>query len=334
MTIIHGSLEHGGDPATLIVMRLTFEPQKRSRRARKAVVKFRFSSGDGQSDERRPEVLSIAPKGVHTFDESTVTTTRALSVGPSVSVSVSGAHWVTRDGSDPGLVTGSCNYDCATWTVVEADITKSGIPSLLQVAILLRRGSQKRFQMITELKVDVTGNSFEQALLGRQPQDDPVIFDPVLPPFGRDNHDIDKNNLTKLDITKLFVLQRARDAFNQKTTYYGDEEPAPPSSGDQPLQSDTRTPPDDAFHDPVPSRTQVQDGTSMPAVNPTLPEGRFYVELWNAEKKSAAASSTISGSWSFYCKPWSKSSVLNSEELGRWFSWFKKEVVSLSAFQL
>lgn len=67
------------------------------------------------------------------------------------------------------------------WMIQENASNRAGIPERLVVAVLLSRANQKLFKMAPYVEENVSGLAFEQAF-ARQPPDEPVIFDPEMPP--------------------------------------------------------------------------------------------------------------------------------------------------------
>ncbi|XP_014554315.1 hypothetical protein COCVIDRAFT_105339 [Bipolaris victoriae FI3] len=215
LDVIHGLVSPDADEfATLIVLNFRFDSRKTARRILAVNITLQFAPEKAGDPE--PEVFQIAPYDnmvmVQTTQTEGKTTMAGVSVGapPLVGVEL-GAElgWersVTRETTDATRVIGSIdllgrtygNADSASWSLIENSTTKTGVPSTMRTAILLKRQDEKPFRcdFKIEAKVDAKSSmerSF-QKMFGGRPKDDLLLFDPQLPPT---------NKLQTYDLTAL-----------------------------------------------------------------------------------------------------------------------------------
>ena len=96
---------------------------------------------------------------------------------------------ISRDMSNQATVTGSIDLkgrnfgppNCVSWTLLENQATTTGVPEVVQTAVLLRRMDENPFQCVVRIdaKVDIM-STLERVFggKGRVPKDDLVWFDP------------------------------------------------------------------------------------------------------------------------------------------------------------
>lgn len=225
--VIHGRLSPQGDHATLVITDFQFIPSKNSRRFTSATITFLFESSNPASCEI--EVIDIAPQGHHSMLPTTtqVELTRSANLsgqGGATGASIAaGLGWELKESKqekDETTLTGSIRLqgrefggkNTARWTLSENRSQKSGIPTLLRTAILLKRqdkggGPNERFRAGVDIKSNVDlvssiGESIDK-VLGRLPRDDPVIFDPLREPSSLS---FDPDNLRAHELNKLFKV--------------------------------------------------------------------------------------------------------------------------------
>lgn len=218
--VIHGLFSPKGEAfATLIILDFRFDSRKRARRITSADIKLTFA---GMKDgENGPEVFAISPYEtlniVPTAYVEATTKSGNVTLGGGSGVTASGTvGWekaVTKDREDKTVVIGSIdlvgrNYgkkNCASFTLLENSTMKTGVPVYMRAAILLRRKDEKPFKCLVKINADVDfKTSIQERVFGRKARDDPVLFDPELPPT---------NNLQEYEIENLgaFNLQAASD---------------------------------------------------------------------------------------------------------------------------
>jgi hypothetical protein len=220
---IHGRLTPNGDLASIIVTDFYFIPAKKARRFEAATIIYRFM-GEGP-DDTGPDVIDISPKGHFTMHQTSkhVESGRSGQIGvqgPAAPVTPSATFAMdltqSYDTKDHITLAGvmrmeareSGGKDAARWVMIENSTQRSGIPSELRVAILLRRKleeADKKFFATVEIKVDVDWKSslegLPKKLFGRIPKDAPVKFDPKL--YAIDREDLGKEVLSKLSAVKV-----------------------------------------------------------------------------------------------------------------------------------
>ncbi|RJE26225.1 hypothetical protein PHISCL_01473 [Aspergillus sclerotialis] len=93
--------------------------------------------------------------------------------------------------------------NAARWSMTESKNDKYGVPSYLQLAILVKRTSNKKFRGW----VDVTSRvDYKYDMEKRRGAIDPITFDPELPPQGG-LEGIDANNLGQVDLKQFMLIQ-------------------------------------------------------------------------------------------------------------------------------
>jgi hypothetical protein len=223
--VVHGRLTPGGDSATLIITDFRFIPTKASRRFQSAMIIVRFSGAKSGSSD--PEVVDIAPRGDFSLQptQKKVELTRSENLsaqGGGAGVTAgAGLGWELEESyeEDQTTLAGTIRLEgreyggknTAKWVLIENQVQKSGLPTLLRTAILLKRRktnyrAEERFQATIEIKADIDFvSSVEDVIdrvLGRVPKDDPVIFDPLMKPT---NTNIDPDNLGRVDLKNLMA---------------------------------------------------------------------------------------------------------------------------------
>jgi len=234
VNVIHGSFSPGGDEATLIVAEFRFHSSKASRRFRQANIELLFSGSRAHTSDgsRDPEVVKVSPMGKNSLNPTyesqelkrTIGATAEVNGGSLLPVKVGGnVIWEDSKSFDKeyrATVTGVMriegrNYGSknqANWVMLEnkSAANRDGIPTLLRTAILLRRKYAGIFTATIQIKTKVdTKNSIYsklENLLGKTPKDDPVFFNPDLPPMGTVPSDMEIGNLSGYDLGKLSTV--------------------------------------------------------------------------------------------------------------------------------
>ncbi|KAK4083566.1 uncharacterized protein Triagg1_1228 [Trichoderma aggressivum f. europaeum] len=149
--ITHGTMSDGGAPATLIVFQFAFMPRDNRKRFKKATITIRFSDG---------EVTNITPDGSWATFQSETQQELSHSVNPTLEAGIEiakatvGYTWqlkknTTIEGHSTVLgctqtlgqssSTRKARKNAILWVLQENPQTKSGIPSFMQAAALLKR---------------------------------------------------------------------------------------------------------------------------------------------------------------------------------------------------
>jgi len=206
--VVHGFLSLDSDEfATLLVYELRLDAVKRGRRVKYAKIEFEFKSSIPNG--RDPEVHDYAPSGrvnlLSSTHEESVTKGSEISLGaPEMLVSAGGSvKWektISRSATDEARVIGDpkCNkygkQVGVSWTLHENESIKSGVPSMLRCAILLVRKDDEPFKCVAKVYAEPDWKSQVGSFWGRTSNDDPIYFDPSLPPTNRlrkDGYDTD-----------------------------------------------------------------------------------------------------------------------------------------------
>lgn len=225
LDVIHGLYSAQSQTfATLIVLQFRFDARKRARRFESVDISLEFK--DQKPGGGGPEVYNIAPLGrlslVPTTQHEEVKRNASMQLGGAAPVggltatgTVGWEKSVSRDTSDQTTVTGSIDLigrswgksNCASWTLLENKTTKTGVPTSMRTAVLLKRKNEDPFQCVVKIDANVDFRSTLERVFGgkgREPKDDPVLFDPQIDPT---------NNLQQYDIEELgaFDLENVCD---------------------------------------------------------------------------------------------------------------------------
>ncbi|KAF5597986.1 hypothetical protein FPANT_3939 [Fusarium pseudoanthophilum] len=218
--IIHGYLSPDGNNATLLVYDLHLDTTKKSRRIREAQIKFEFKNSSPGSPA--PQIVKIAPHGsvslLATSAEESRTTGYGLSAGASQFVTVeSSAKWektVSQTRNDVARVSGGflCNdygkQVGAQWILFENKLVASGTPRFMRFAILLgREDDEEEFECKVTISASGDWKTELAGLVGSTPRDDPILFDPTLPPTNKLRKAYDIENLGSLDLDEFVEIE-------------------------------------------------------------------------------------------------------------------------------
>lgn len=199
--VVHGDFSPSSDQfATLLVLQFRFDARKRARRIQSVNIELEFKRM--RPGETGPEVFAIWPNGRMSLMPTTQheNTTKSLNLqlggaapvgGLTATGTVGWERSLSRDVSDQTTVTGSIDLrrrnfgpsNCASWTLLENGSTHTGVPEMIQTAVLLRRIDEDPFQCIVKIEAKVDIMSTLQRVFGGKgsvPRDDPVLFDPSL----------------------------------------------------------------------------------------------------------------------------------------------------------
>lgn len=219
--VVHGTLAPYGEAATLLVFDFQFDPRKRARRIIEAHMSFTFASEDAAPD---PVVLNVAPKGrmvVVPTQQTESTTRRALGLSLGLNAGVQWEKSVSRETHDATTVIGSIdlvgrNYGTSngvSWALLENRSVATGVPAFVRTAILLQRPDpDAAFHATVTIRAQANLRSSIGKLFGRIPRDDPILYNPSLPPTNK-LRKYDADNLGKLDLNDISAV-----AFNNSGT--------------------------------------------------------------------------------------------------------------------
>ncbi|KAI0146017.1 hypothetical protein F4776DRAFT_609044 [Hypoxylon sp. NC0597] len=216
--VIHGYLKGGEGPASLIVYEFQFDPRKKARRIATVDIEFVFGSNSG----KEPEVLKISPKGRMTLTPTAQTETITKGVEANAGGNVFGAElggawkWekaVSRETKDATIIVGSIdlkgrNYgasNAVSWTLLENETAKTGVPAHFRTAVLLSRKDDEEFYSTFKIRAQVDLVSRFTRLFGSTPKDDPILYDPTLAPTNK-LREYDVNSLGDINLQELCVV--------------------------------------------------------------------------------------------------------------------------------
>ncbi|KUI69257.1 hypothetical protein VM1G_04811 [Cytospora mali] len=221
MAVIHGSYSpDSDDEATLLVYDFYFDATKRFRRITWAHVKFEFSSSVPNSPS--PEIDNIAPFGwwslLETSQEEHIERGAEVNLsagygGASLGSTQKWSKAVDRTTTDSSMLRGRtlCNENGketgVEFVLHENATTKKGIPSFLRTAVLLKRKTGEQFECAVKIDMEADWRTQMTRLFAAKDEDDPVYFDPELPPTNKLKDFKDKflaDNLGSIKLDEIF----------------------------------------------------------------------------------------------------------------------------------
>ncbi|OQV00761.1 hypothetical protein CLAIMM_06219 [Cladophialophora immunda] len=202
LDVIHGTLDEvKKTPATLMIFKFRFDPQKQARRVKRVRIGMEFYAATATG--ATPVVYAIAPEErwtiMPTVDHEDVERSATVTIGspPTIPVNASATaglkKTVARDISDATTITGSIDLgegvnsgtsNCAAWNILENTRRKTGVPDSVQVVVLLSRKGDERFdgRVTLEVEADFKTRTSEKLSNRKISLDDPVLFNPSLDP--------------------------------------------------------------------------------------------------------------------------------------------------------
>ncbi|KAI1259152.1 hypothetical protein F5Y18DRAFT_420924 [Xylariaceae sp. FL1019] len=205
--VVHGLYNKGKDSGqcpqhcSLIVMDFRFDPVDLGRRIKKVRATVTFSSLiQGEED---PEVDKIAPDGYF----SVAPTTRREKVTKELEATAGGNMWgaadlgatlkrgkeVERDVTGATTVRGAIETlgrsyglpNTASWTLLENAADRTGAPTAMRAAVLVKRNTSTDFQARFSVHIVPDSMSRLQTCFKSSPKDDPVLFKVDMPPTNK-----------------------------------------------------------------------------------------------------------------------------------------------------
>lgn len=237
-SVLHGTLTSDGEPACIIIMQFEFMgSQSRARRFRDAIVKVKFANADDPlGTQRDPEVQEIAPEGQFelaqiTNQEASTKVSAGISAGLTqgsldINFGVQRSLTTTR----VGRVRGSGQKwmeakrygkkNMAVWKVNEDSIGKTGVPSLLRIALLIVPQTEDGFRAIVEIEAHADLRYSAAATLHRLMGTsivDPVYFNQCRENYGPPLEGVNASNLSACSLADLSLVQAS---VNFNTSYF------------------------------------------------------------------------------------------------------------------
>ncbi|KAK3688017.1 hypothetical protein B0T22DRAFT_511190 [Podospora appendiculata] len=229
LDVIHGSFSEAKDSfATLMIFKFRFDPQKQSRRVRRARIGMEFFSATKTG--ATPVVYAIAPDErwtiAPTTDHEESQRSGSLTLGaPSIlpvnlSATVSLQKTITRDISDVTTITGSINLgegrnsgtsNCAAWNILENKRRETGVPDAVQLAVLLSRKDNERFNGIMTLDIVADFNSsISEKLRNRKgPAGRPGLVQPRARPRHQNENAVTMNPVLAMNGAALDASEKS-----------------------------------------------------------------------------------------------------------------------------
>ncbi|GKZ19600.1 hypothetical protein AbraIFM66951_002874 [Aspergillus brasiliensis] len=217
--VAHGKWSpHSNDYASLIVLEFRFDPGKPGRRTIASTITVVFAGqsvsdlGLSVADLSFNDNCSLGP----TMQEEVTTNAinGSLGVGglsyAQIAVEGKRERVVSRKTADATYVTGSAcaigldgdSDNAVEWKLMENKTLRTGVPVYFRAGIILRRETLANFQCTVEIDTRVDVRSTMERWFGRQPVDDPVLFNPTLKATSQ-IMDYDLENLGGTDLTRV-----------------------------------------------------------------------------------------------------------------------------------
>lgn len=228
---VHGVLDGTADvpvPASLIILQYTLNSlhPKHTYRSLYTILNFAAAAADSADVDPRmnPQIIAFAPfakaaapRGVEVEEKRTkeaglqsISATGPGGIGMTLGGNVSRGAEAQYNKRYAQLLQasrhvsqdGSLGYDTAWWNMRQSQVLRDGIPTTLRVAVLLQRASPDK-GFICDFKMKLDAGTWYKVkerwndFWGLLESDDPILFDPNLPPMG-EVEDIDSGNLGTL----------------------------------------------------------------------------------------------------------------------------------------
>jgi hypothetical protein len=216
--VIHGDFAPDTNEfATLLVYDFHFNAMKRFRRIASASITIMFSSSIAGTSA--PVVQSMAPFGLYsllpTMQDEKFTREgniqgQAGYAGVSLGTSYKWSNEISRTTNDDTSLVGATVCDRygkvvgVNWVLHENETTNTGVPSFMRGAILLKRKHDEMFECTFKINVEADWKTEISRFLGSKGIDDPILFDPSLPPTNRLRKDYDLENMGSLKVADFF----------------------------------------------------------------------------------------------------------------------------------
>jgi len=226
-SVMHGRHTPDGLPAVLIVIDFRFLGSRSDgRRFRKATIDICFAREDQPvGNESDPVVCQIAPHGTFAMNpsiqqqETTLSTNTSASAVFGLATLGIGAGFerkTTTETEKCTMLFGSCRIqgrscglqNSARWILIENDLDRRGIPSLLRTAILINSRTPERFRALVTIKADVnilySALGHIESFLGKAVVD-PVYFgdESTRIPLGPELRDVDIRNMSACNLDAI-----------------------------------------------------------------------------------------------------------------------------------
>jgi hypothetical protein len=225
--ITHGTLAPSEDPGTLLLLEFRFISMQSGRRFTGCNITISFEDSD-KRDEFCPEVWRVSPEGAFALRKSSQqrSTKYSGNAGLNAGMSALGAslgtawemktvenkdQWTRLSGTRKEL--GRNNKDDAVvWAMQENSRDKSGIPTFVRAAVLLRREADVPFNFVIKIRAQVDMGTLNdlRTLFGKQKVErvSPVRIDSSVDPktlkvASMDPKVVDLTRMDELDLDTL-----------------------------------------------------------------------------------------------------------------------------------
>jgi hypothetical protein len=241
-TVVYGSSK--GDPYTLVIFEWRADPERQGLRFKEVVIEVSFAAvgprGDAEKEAVQlrnhgfnenywdPEVVRMVPTGTSWYNPTPhkIAGKNVLEIGFSAGfapyLSISPKYTMERhvdvDRTDAVKVVGSPavvglsrnRANAVRWTMLENESQRSGVPTYLRTAVLLKRHPKDNGLFLGTVKVTTHISWWEdlkekvRKLSGAVKKDEPIIFDPT--EEEPSSFDAQKATLDEVDLEKEFKI--------------------------------------------------------------------------------------------------------------------------------
>ncbi|KAI1458769.1 hypothetical protein F4805DRAFT_113710 [Annulohypoxylon moriforme] len=166
--IIHGTMVEGGSPATLLVFQFAFVPRSNKRRFEEAEITITFSAGSVQaitpsntwatlqSEKERELSHSVSPGLEAAFGPGKATVGYTWQLKESKTIESHSSVVGTTHTLGQARTEAKPRVNTVFWGLYENPDTKSGIPSFIQTAVLLKREKTTNEPLGQKFNADIT----------------------------------------------------------------------------------------------------------------------------------------------------------------------------------
>ncbi|KAK4862847.1 hypothetical protein LT330_002980 [Penicillium expansum] len=211
--VIHGRLSPESSDeweyATFLVYDFFFNAMQRFRRIASVNITFEFSSSEPGTPG--PQIYAASPFGQYSMMEVEQEETymregeAKADVSPVTGANLGGSYkWsreISRTTTHDTRLIGNTITDKygreigVNWALLENDETNTGVPSFMRTAILLKRQQNTDFECSVKIKTTADWKTELKRFSASKGKDDPILFDPELPPTNNLRKDYDTRNL-------------------------------------------------------------------------------------------------------------------------------------------
>ena len=217
MLAVHGTLEPGGDPASLLIFEF-YMTTSNGRRFKNSTITVKFEDGEGPS-QYDPAVYQISPQGEFTINKQTDSKDVTHAVDAAVNGGVPaggcsiGYHWTmsgtmnrehsaTLNGMSRRLKTHG-DETSVVWEMQEDSVKGEELPTFLRAAVLTRHYESEEFRFLVEVAT-VENKPFFGSCTSKMVN--PLSVDPKITASVK-KEGVDSNYLGNVDLGNEYLVK-------------------------------------------------------------------------------------------------------------------------------